>query len=147
MDQTKRTKLPQEHNQDAPCAWNRAGNPTARAEPGDGAPGQLLSKDFRTTRPPYEPHVAQNLASLQEINDSVPRRAVKLDSLRCAGAVDKRLPSSPDGRKCWQRHFGARVAPARVVQQSLANAQESKYRQRPVAASQKEYARSSEPCV
>ena len=30
MDQTKHAKHPQKHNQDVQCAWNQAGNPTAR---------------------------------------------------------------------------------------------------------------------
>ena len=32
----------------------------ANSLPGVGAPGQLLSRDCRTTRPPFEPHTAQS---------------------------------------------------------------------------------------
>ena len=63
MDQTGRAKLPQEHNQHAPCAWNQAGNQKHVAQsqqsPRVGGPGQLLSRDCRphtrALRPPCLP--------------------------------------------------------------------------------------------
>ena len=147
----------------------------ASSLPGVGAPRQVLSRDCRTTRPPYEPHTAQSTETTLPPcrRSTILCPAEPSSRMRCAApralapAARHRVSNALGAdrackralrrgrRTCvlvsgWSQVLAAaraRVARVRVVQNSLAHAQESKRRQCPVATSQNQCARSSEPCV
>ena len=170
MDQTRYAKLPQEYCQDVQCAWSQSENPTTRRA-GPEVSQESESSDLRThtttIRTTHDAEHCNHLASLQEINKSAARRAVKPQLQRCAARA--LAPEAPwasthvscapgpgrasrsalgrSGQTCallagWPGALataGARVALAHVFSQSPVHAQGSKSSQRPNAVPQNQH--------
>ena len=109
MDRTRHAKLLEEHYPALQCAWTQAGSPTSRSRSTRASTEQRLPNHASTAGAAHSAEHGE-VASLQEIDDSVPNRAVKAE-LNAASRAGARRTQTSSTRRTLRMLTGRAHAP------------------------------------